>query len=164
MEQKGSLVNPDYLRFDFSHFAKVSDEELAAIEAMVIKNIHSDIPLEEKRSIAIAEAKSMGAMALFGEKYGDAVRVIKFGDSIELCGGIHVPSTGKIGLFKITSETAIAAGIRRIEAITGPGAEAYFKEKEEKLDAISSLLKNPQDIKKAIEELVKKNQQLSKEL
>jgi alanyl-tRNA synthetase len=164
VEQKGSLVNPDYLRFDFSHFAKVSDEELAAIEAMVIKNIHSDIPLEEKRSVAITEAKSMGAMALFGEKYGDAVRVIKFGDSIELCGGIHVPSTGKIGLFKITSETAIAAGIRRIEAITGPGAEAYFKEKEEKLDAISSLLKNPQDIKKAIEELVKKNQQLSKEL
>ena len=164
VEQKGSLVNPDYLRFDFSHFAKVSDEELAAIEAMVIKNIHSDIPLEEKRSVAIAEAKSMGAMALFGEKYGDAVRVIKFGDSIELCGGIHVPSTGKIGLFKITSETAIAAGIRRIEAITGPGAEAYFKEKEEKLDAISSLFKNPQDIKKAIEELVKKNQHLSKEL
>ncbi len=164
VEQKGSLVNPAYLRFDFSHFAKVTDEEMEQIETMVTKAIHQNISLEERRAVPIDEAKAMGAMALFGEKYGDAVRVIKFGDSVELCGGIHVPATGKIGLFKITSEAAVAAGIRRIEAITGPSAEKYFKEKTEKFDAISSLLKNPPDVLKFIDELLKKNQQLTKEI
>lgn len=164
VEQKGSLVNPDYLRFDFSHFAKVTDEEMAQIESIVGEAIHSNIALNEKREVPIEEAKAMGAMALFGEKYGESVRVIQFGESVELCGGIHVSSTGKIGLFKIASEAAVAAGIRRIEAITGPTAETYFREKAEKLDEIATLLKNPKDLIKAIEDLISKNQQLNKEV
>ena len=164
VEQKGSLVNPDYLRFDFSHFTKITDEELALVEAMVTKAIHSNIPLEERRAVPIEEAKKLGAMALFGEKYGDSVRVIKFGDSVELCGGIHVPATGKIGIFKITSEAAVAAGIRRIEAITGPSAERYFKEKAATLDQLSALLKNPQNIQKSVLDLIEKNNELTKSL
>jgi alanyl-tRNA synthetase len=164
VEQKGSLVSPEYLRFDFSHFAKVTDEEMAAIEEMVIHAIRSNISLDEKRDVPMETAKEMGAMALFGEKYGDAVRVIRFGESVELCGGTHVPSTGKIGLFKITSESAVAAGIRRIEAISGNVAEEFYKEKAEKLDAIAEILKNPKDIIKAVEDLQSKNNQLQKEL
>ncbi len=164
VEQKGSLVNPDYLRFDFSHFAKITDDELAAIESMVTLAIHTNIPLEERRAVPIEEAKKLGAMALFGEKYGDAVRVIKFGDSVELCGGIHVPATGKIGIFKITSEAAVAAGIRRIEAITGPSAEQYFKEKAATLDQLSDMLKNPQNIQKSVLDLIEKNNELTKSL
>ncbi|MEY4572263.1 MAG: hypothetical protein RLZ10_1489, partial [Bacteroidota bacterium] len=164
VEQKGSLVNSDYLRFDFSHFAKVTDEEMEQIEDLVTKAIHENISLDERRSVPIEEAKAMGAMALFGEKYGDSVRVIKFGDSVELCGGIHVSNTSKIGLFKITSESAVAAGVRRIEAITGSTAEHYFKEKAAKLDSINILLKNPKDLEKAIEDLLVKNQQLTKEI
>ena len=164
VEQKGSLVNAEYLRFDFSHFAKITDEEMEQIEGLVTKSIHENIELDERRAVPIDEAKSLGAMALFGEKYGDNVRVIKFGDSVELCGGIHISNTSKIGLFKITSESAVAAGVRRIEAITGPSAEAYFKEKAAKLDAINELLKNPKDLEKAIEDLLAKNQQLNKEI
>ena len=164
VEQKGSLVNAEYLRFDFSHFAKITDEEMEQIEGLVTKVIHENIELDERRAVPIDEAKSLGAMALFGEKYGDNVRVIKFGDSVELCGGIHISNTSKIGLFKITSESAVAAGVRRIEAITGPSAEAYFKEKAAKLDAINELLKNPKDLEKAIEDLLAKNQQLNKEI
>ena len=164
VEQKGSLVNSDYLRFDFSHFSKVSDEELAKIEQLVGEAIHSNIILNEQRAIPIEEAKTMGAMALFGEKYGERVRVIQFGESVELCGGIHVNATGKIGLFKITSESAVAAGIRRIEAITGPIAEKYFREKALKLDEISILLKNPKDLAKAIDDLISKNNLLTKEV
>ena len=164
VEQKGSLVNASYLRFDFSHFSKVSPEELEQIEKMVIESIHKSIPLDERRSVPIEEAKALGAMALFGEKYGDQVRVIKFGNSVELCGGIHAPNTANIGLFKITSETAVAAGVRRIEAITAANAEAYFKEKAAKLDAIDALLKHPKNLEKAIEELLNKNQELSKEV
>ncbi|MFM8242348.1 MAG: DHHA1 domain-containing protein, partial [Crocinitomicaceae bacterium] len=162
--QKGSLVNSDYLRFDFSHFAKVMDEEMERIEALVTEAIQQNISLDERRAVPIEEAKAMGAMALFGEKYGENVRVIKFGDSVELCGGIHVSNTAKIGLFKITSESAVAAGVRRIEAITGSTAEVFFKEKAAKLDAISSLLKNPKDVEKAIDDLILKNQQLTKEI
>ncbi|MEN9399582.1 MAG: hypothetical protein RL632_683 [Bacteroidota bacterium] len=164
VEQKGSLVNPSYLRFDFSHFAKVTDEELAQVEAMVIQAIRENKALEERRAIPMETAKEMGAMALFGEKYGDAVRVIKFGDSVELCGGTHVSGTGKIGMFKIITETAVAAGIRRIEAITSTTAEHYFVEKAERLDQISFALKNPKDIVKAVEDLQLKNIQLQKEI
>jgi alanyl-tRNA synthetase len=164
VEQKGSLVTPEYLRFDFSHFSKVTDEELAQIEKLVTDNIHQNILLDERRNTPIEDAKAMGAMALFGEKYGDAVRVIKFGDSVELCGGTHIPSTGKISLFKITTETAVAAGVRRIEAITADVAEHYFREKAQTLDNIASTLKNPKDILKAIEDLINKNNHLSKEI
>jgi len=164
VEQKGSLVNPDYLRFDFSHFAKVTDEELAQVELLVRQAIERNEVLDERRSYPIEKAKELGAMALFGEKYGDHVRVIKFGESVELCGGIHVPSTSKIGLFKITSESAVAAGIRRIEAITGVAAENYFREKAEQLDEINVLFKNPKDLKKVLEDLLAKNQQLTKEI
>ncbi len=164
VEQKGSLVNPDYLRFDFSHFAKVTDEELAEIEELVSNAIRANLPLEEGRDVPMEKAKAMGAMALFGEKYGDAVRVIKFGESVELCGGTHVPSTGKIGIFKITSESAVAAGIRRIEAITSSAAENYFRDKAELLDKVALTLRNPKDIVKAVEDLQTKNNQLQKEL
>ena len=164
VEQKGSLVNPEYLRFDFSHFSKVTDEELERIETLVSEAIKQNISLDERRNTPIEEAKEMGAMALFGEKYGDAVRVIKFGDSVELCGGIHVPSTGKIGLFKITTETAVAAGIRRIEAITSTTAENYFKQKAKTLDSIALTLKNPKDLIKAVDDLLMKNNQMNKEI
>ena len=164
VEQKGSLVNSEYLRFDFSHFAKVTDEEMDRIEALVTEAIHQNISLDERIAVPIDEAKAMGAMALFGEKYGDNVRVIKFGDSVELCGGIHVSNTSKIGLFKVTSESAVAAGVRRIEAITGATAEVFFKEKAAKLDAINWMLKNPKDLEKAIDDLLTKNQQLTKEI
>lgn len=164
VEQKGSLVSPGYLRFDFSHFSKVTDEQLAEIESMVINAIHQNIPLEERRNTPMDEAIALGAMALFGEKYGDTVRVIKFGDSIELCGGTHVPSTGKIGLFKITTETAVAAGVRRIEAITSEVAERYFKEKATTLDLVVETLKNPKDVVKAVSDLMAKNNSLQKEI
>jgi len=164
VEQKGSLVNPDYLRFDFSHFAKVTDEELAQIQAMVSDQIRKNIMLEEKRNTPMEIAKEMGAMALFGEKYGDTVRVIKFGDSVELCGGTHVRSTGEIGLFKITTETAVAAGVRRIEAITNEKAEAYFEKKAATLDKIALAFKNPKDIVKAVMDLQTKNNALQKEI
>jgi alanyl-tRNA synthetase len=164
VEQKGSLVNPDYLRFDFSHFSKVTDEELAEVERIVTEGIHQNISLDERRNTPIDEAKALGAMALFGEKYGDSVRVIKFGESVELCGGTHVPSTSKIGLFKITTETAVAAGVRRIEAITSEVAENFFKQKADTLETIALTLKNPKDLIKAVEDLLTKNNQLTKEI
>lgn len=164
VEQKGSLVNPNYLRFDFSHFAKVSEEELEQVESMVSQAIRNNIALDERRNVPMEEAQQLGAMALFGEKYGDTVRVIKFGDSVELCGGTHVSSTGKIGLFKITTETAVAAGVRRIEAITSEVAEQFFKEKANTLDAIALQLKNPKDIEKAVKDLMSRNNQLQKEV
>jgi len=164
VEQKGSLVNDSYLRFDFSHFAKISDTEMIQIEALVAQAIHSNTSLDERRAVPIEEAKALGAMALFGEKYGANVRVIKFGDSVELCGGIHVPNTASIGLFTIISESAVAAGIRRIEAISGAHAEQLFREKAAQLDQVNLLLRNPKDLNKAIEDLLLKNQTLTKEL
>jgi alanyl-tRNA synthetase len=152
------------LRFDFSHFSKVTDEELAQIEALVIAEIKANLPLNEKRDYPIEDAKAMGAMALFGEKYGDAVRVVQFGDSVELCGGTHVQQTGEIGLFKIQSEGAVAAGIRRIEAITNAAVEDYFNEQEKQLKAVNELLRNPKDITKAVDDLLTKNNALQKQV
>ncbi|MEN9742454.1 MAG: hypothetical protein RLZZ65_259 [Bacteroidota bacterium] len=164
VEQKGSLVNEKGLRFDFSHFSKVTDEELTQIEQMVNESIAANIALHEHRALEIEAAKAKGAMALFGEKYGDKVRVIEFGASVELCGGIHVSNTAQISVFKIVAESAVAAGIRRIEAITGPGAMSYFKDKANQLEQIDALLKKPKDLVKAVEELQNKNILLQKEL
>ncbi len=151
VEQKGSLVGPNYLRFDFSHFQKMTSSELQAVEHIINRKIRENISKVEKRYYPIEEAKKLGAMMLFGEKYGDSVRVIQFGDSIELCGGTHVQSTGQIGYFKITSEGAIAAGIRRIEAITGINAEIYFNEQLNTLQQIREILGNPVDVVKVLE-------------
>lgn len=164
VEQKGSLVNPDYLRFDFSHFSKVTAEELQKVEDFVNERIENQIPLIERRSIPIQQAKDEGAMALFGEKYGDNVRAIKFGDSMELCGGIHVQNTIEINQFKILSEGAVAAGIRRIEAITGNAVKNFYKQQESNLEAINDLLKNPQDTIKAVSNLQDENSKLKKQL
>jgi alanyl-tRNA synthetase len=164
VEQKGSLVHPDYLRFDFSHFAKVTDEELARVESIVNEHIRSNLELEETRQMPLSEARNLGAMMLFGEKYGDVVRVIRFGESVELCGGTHVSATGNIGIFKITTETAVAAGIRRIEAISGEAASSYFNDRLQQLNEVKSLLKNPRDIVKAVEDLLEKHSALNKEL
>ncbi len=164
VEQKGSLVNEKHLRFDFSHFSKVTDEEIQKIEDAVNADILANINLIERRAVPMEVATELGAMALFGEKYGDLVRVIQFGDSVELCGGTHVKATGDIRLFKITSEGSVAAGIRRIEAITSDGAQAYFNERALQFNAIAELLKKPKDAVKAVEELMEKNVQLTKEI
>ncbi|NBO58826.1 MAG: alanine--tRNA ligase, partial [Chitinophagia bacterium] len=164
VEQKGSLVNAKNLRFDFSHFSKVTNEEVKQIEELVNSKIRENILLNEHRNIPIETAKEMGAMALFGEKYGDSVRAIQFGESIELCGGTHVPATSAIGLFKITSESAVAAGIRRIEAITSTTAEEFYRSQVETLNEIKEVLKNPKNIVEAIEELTKKNATLQKQI
>jgi alanyl-tRNA synthetase len=164
VEQKGSLVNADYLRFDFSHYSKMEDDEIEKVESMVNKMIEDAIGLDEYREIAIAEAQEKGAMALFGEKYGDTVRMIQFGDSRELCGGIHVQNTAEIRLFKIKSESAIAAGIRRVEAITSEKAIAFFEDAENIKSEIAEVLKNPKDLVKSVIELQEKNNALSKEI
>jgi alanyl-tRNA synthetase len=158
------LVSPKYLRFDFSHFAKVTDEELQQVEDFVNARIQEHLPLIERRDIPFAQAVEEGAMALFGEKYGDHVRAIKFGDSMELCGGIHVKNTGDVWFFKIVSEGAVAAGIRRIEAITGDAVKGFFASHEELLSEIKSALKNPQDSLKAVVSLQEDNAKLKKQL
>ncbi|RZJ66372.1 MAG: alanine--tRNA ligase [Flavobacterium sp.] len=164
VEQKGSLVNPNYLRFDFSHFAKMSDAELKAVEDFVNEKIQEHLPLIERRNIPFQQALDEGAMALFGEKYGDSVRAIKFGESMELCGGIHVSNTAEIWYFKILSESAVAAGIRRIEAITSDAVKAYFAAQEKALDEIKVALKNPQDSIKAVQSLQDENTKLKKQV
>jgi alanyl-tRNA synthetase len=165
VQQKGSLVNDAYFRFDFAHFQKVTDEEIAQVETIVNQKIRESIALKEDRSIDIETAKNSGAMMLFGEKYGDQVRMITFDKdySIELCGGCHVKNTGSIGLFKIKSEGAIAAGVRRIEAVTAEGAEAYINEQLNELDSIKALLKSP-NTAKAIQDLQEQNKAMKKEI
>ena len=164
VEQKGSLVNPNYLRFDFSHFAKMTETELQQVEDFVNARIQEQLPLIERRNIPFAQAVSEGAMALFGEKYGDEVRAIKFGESMELCGGIHVKNTAEIWHFKIISEGAVAAGIRRIEAITSDAVKAHFASYENTLNEVKDALKNPQDILKAVQSLQDDNAKLSKQM
>ena len=164
VEQKGSHVSPEALRFDFSHFAKLTQEELTEVERIVNKRIYEKIPLQEHRNIPIQQALDAGAMALFGEKYGDKVRMIQFGESRELCGGTHVKNTGDIWFFKIVSEGAVAAGVRRIEAITNAGALKHFLLQEKLLEEIKSSLKNPQDPIKSIVNLQEENARLHKEL
>jgi len=164
VEQKGSLVNPNYLRFDFSHFSKVSDEELRQVETSVNAQIEAQLQLVEYRNIPIKEALDKGAMALFGEKYGDSVRMIEFGNSKELCGGIHVKNTADIWHFKIVSEGAVAAGIRRIEAITGDAVKAFFLNQENTLSEIKEVLKNPQDVLKSVASLQDDNAKLKKQI
>ena len=164
IEQKGSFVGPDYFRFDFSHFAKVTDEELRKVEHRVNQLIRADYPLEEKRDATMDEAKAMGAIALFGEKYGDKVRVIKFGDSIELCGGTHAKSTGRIGFFKIVSESAIAAGVRRIEAVTGEAAENILDTLTDTLKGIRTMFNNAPDVAAAVAKLISENSDAKKKI
>ena len=166
VQQKGSLVDEKRLRFDFSHFAKVTPEEIEKIEQLVNERIRENIQREEHLEVAMEEAQQMGAIALFGEKYGDKVRVIAFDKdySAELCGGTHVHSTGQIGLFKIVSEGAIAAGIRRIEAVTGKLAEDFVNEKINTLNHAREILKNPKDLLKAIEQLQQENEKLSRQI
>jgi alanyl-tRNA synthetase len=163
VEQKGSFVGPDYLRFDFSHFSKMTEEELALVEEKVNRKIKENIALQEFRNIPIQEALEKGAMALFGEKYGDSVRMIQFGSSKELCGGTHVKNTIEIGHFKIVSEGSAAAGIRRIEAISGDKSEEYFKNLEKQVTELSQLLKS-KDVVKSIEKLMEENASLKAEV
>ena len=164
VEQKGSMVHSGMFRFDFSHYAKVTAEELSAVEQFVNARIQEQLPLEENREAVLAEAMAEGAMALFGEKYGDTVRSIRFGQSIELCGGTHVSNTANIWHFKITSESAVASGIRRIEAITGDAAKTYFEDQTELLEKVQQLLNQPQDTLKAIEGLQEDLASMKKEI
>ncbi|MEQ6118958.1 alanine--tRNA ligase [Reichenbachiella sp. MALMAid0571] len=166
VQQKGSLVNEKVLRFDFSHFSKMTNEEIREVEQIVNRKIRENISLDEKRNVPIEEAKSLGAMALFGEKYGDFVRVITFDRnySVELCGGTHVPATGNIGYFKITSEGSVAAGVRRIEAVTSEKAEQLIESNLSLISEVNTILNNPKDTVKALETLISEKNQLQKEI
>ena len=164
VEQKGSFVSDEVLRFDFAHFAKVEPEQLRAVERIVTARIRACIPLQEYREVPIDEAREMGAMALFGEKYGDHVRVIRFGSSTEFCGGTHVASTGVIGTLRITSESSVAAGVRRIEAVTGVAAENYLYEQADMIDAIRQLFNNSPQLMTAIRKTLEENAELGKQV
>ena len=164
VEQKGSFVSDEVLRFDFAHFAKVEPEQLRAVERIVTARIRACIPLQEYREVPIDEAREMGAMALFGEKYGDHVRVIRFGSSTEFCGGTHVASTGVIGTLRITSESSVAAGVRRIEAVTGAAAENYLYEQADMIDAIRQLFNNSPQLMTAIRKTLEENAELGKQV
>ena len=164
VEQKGSFVSPTTLRFDFSHFQKVTDEELRQVERIVNSMIRQDLPLDEHRNVPIQEAKELGAIALFGEKYGDKVRVVRFGPSCEFCGGIHAQSTGRIGFFKILGESSVAAGIRRIEAITGPACEDAIYMLEDTLKAIQALFNNSKDLKGVIAKYINEHDAMKQEI
>ena len=164
VEQKGSLVTPESIRFDFSHFQKVTDEEIAKVERIVNARIRENIPLTDHRNIPIEEAKKLGAIALFGEKYGDHVRVVQFGTSIEFCGGTHVPATGNIGMVKIISESSVAAGVRRIEAITGEALEDNLHKMQELMKEIHALFNNVPNLKATIVKSIAENAELKKEI
>ena len=166
VQQRGSLVNDEVLRFDFSHFSKMTNEEIKEVENIVNQKILENIHLDEQRSVPIEEAKKMGAMALFGEKYGDHVRVITFGKdfSVELCGGTHVTATGSIGLLKIVTESSVAAGVRRIEALTGSAARQYLQQEMDLLEEVRVLLKNPKDVIKSVSSLIEERGQLQKSI
>ena len=164
VEQKGSFVSPDTLRFDFSHFEKVTDEQLREVSRIVNSMIREDIPLDEHRDTPLEEAKKLGAIALFGEKYGDKVRVVRFGPSCEFCGGIHASSTGRIGMFKIVSESSVAAGIRRIEAVTGKQCEEMLYSMEDGIKAIGNMFNNAKDLQGAIAKFIDEHEDLKKEV
>ena len=160
IEQKGSFVCPDYLRFDFSHYEKIDPETLRKVERRVNELIRADLPLDERRAVPIEEARKMGAMALFGEKYGDSVRVIRFGESVELCGGTHTPATGRIGYFRIVAESAVAAGVRRIEAVTGAKACSLAEADADAYAAVRALFNNVPNVVPAIEKMIAENESM----
>jgi len=164
VEQKGSYVSPNTLRFDFSHFQKVTEDELREVERMVNDLIRQDIHIDEHRDVPFDEAKKLGAIALFGEKYGDKVRVVRFGPSCEFCGGIHASSTGRIGFFKIIAESSVAAGIRRIEAKTGKACEDYLYQIEDTLRSVKSFFSNSQDLVNVIQKYVDEHDQMRKDI
>ncbi len=164
VEQKGSFVSPDVLRFDFSHFSKVEPSDLRKVEQLVNERIRENFPREEFRNVPIADAQAMGAMALFGEKYGEEVRVLKYGTSIELCGGTHVSATGRIGFFRIISESSVAAGVRRIEAVTGAGAEKMLYQVEDLLKEVKELFNNNPQIITAIKKTIEENAELAQQV
>ena len=164
VEQKGSLVTPEYLRFDFSHFQKVTDEELRRVEQLVNAKIREDIPLQDHRDMPIDKARELGAIALFGEKYGDKVRVVQFGDSVEFCGGCHAKSTGRLGIVKILSESSVAAGVRRIEAITGEKVEEMVNNLEDLVTSLKAMFNNAPDVKAAITRAIEENASLKKQM
>ena len=164
VEQKGSLVSPDVLRFDFSHFQKVTDEELRQVERLVNEMIRQDLPLDEHRDTPMEEAKKLGAIALFGEKYGDRVRVVRFGPSCEFCGGIHAKSTGRIGFFKIISESSVAAGVRRIEAKTGRECEDLLYALEDHMKAVKAFFNNAKDLEGVIKKYIEEHDHMKKQL
>ncbi|KAB5396691.1 alanine--tRNA ligase [Parabacteroides distasonis] len=164
VEQKGSYVSPDSLRFDFSHFQKVTDEEIRKVEILVGEKIRANFPLEEHRNMPIAEAKALGAMALFGEKYGDEVRVVKYGSSVELCGGTHIPATGMIGSLCVIGESSIAAGVRRIEAVTAEGAEQFVYAQQDLIRELRALMNHMPNLAQAMKKSIEENAEMKKQI
>ena len=164
VEQKGSYVSPESLRFDFSHFQKVTNEELRKVEVLVNQRIRKNIPLEEHRNMPIEEAKALGAMALFGEKYGDEVRVVKYANSIELCGGTHIPATGMIGSLRVIGESSIAAGVRRIEAVTAEGADQMYYAQQDLISELRSLMNNIPNLAQAMKKSIEENADMKKQI